>query len=125
MRMPWAWSTRGASRSIAGAIFRHRWCRRFGPHYVFPGTFPTAVGAHRVLRGLIPGKPKNTAAEFVTGDHMPEHWRGGLLANDFRANRTVDVMSSRKTVAATPRARWRPCCLQPSIVPPGGYQDRA
>ncbi|HCU87065.1 MAG TPA: hypothetical protein DGP39_06010, partial [Verrucomicrobiales bacterium] len=36
-----------------------------GPHYVFPGAaFPTAVGAHRVLRGLIPGKPKNTAAEF-------------------------------------------------------------
>jgi len=61
-----------------------------GPHYVFPGAaFPTAVGAHRVLRGLIPGKPKNTAAEFVTGDHMPEHWRGSLLANDFRANRTV------------------------------------
>ena len=61
-----------------------------GPHYVFPGAaFRTAVGAHRVLNGLIPGKPKNTAAEFVTGDHMPENWRGSLLANDFRANRTV------------------------------------
>jgi putative heme-binding domain-containing protein len=61
-----------------------------GPHYVFPGAaYPTAVGAHRVLRGLIRGKPKNTAAEFVTGDHMPENWRGSLLANDFRANRTV------------------------------------
>ena len=42
-----------------------------------------------MLRGLTPGKPKNTAAEFVTGDHMPEEWRGSLLANDFRANRTV------------------------------------
>lgn len=61
-----------------------------GPHYVFPGAaFPTAVGAHRVLHGLIRGKPKNTAAEFVSGDHMPERWRGSLLANDFRANRTV------------------------------------
>ena len=61
-----------------------------GPHYVFPGAaFPSAVGAHRVLRGLIPGKPKNTAAEFVTGKHMPENWQGSLLANDFRANRTV------------------------------------
>jgi putative heme-binding domain-containing protein len=61
-----------------------------GPHFVFPGAaFRTAVGAHRVLNGLIPGKPKNTAAEFVSGEHMPEHWRGSLLANDFRANRTV------------------------------------
>ncbi|MAN37074.1 MAG: hypothetical protein CMI21_05555 [Opitutae bacterium] len=61
-----------------------------GPHFVFPGSaFPSAVGAHRVLRGLIRGKPKNTAAEFVTGGHMPEGWRGSLLANDFRANRTV------------------------------------
>ena len=61
-----------------------------GPHYVFPGSaHPTAVGAHRVLHGLVRGKPKNTAAEFVTGDHMPENWRGSLLANDFRANRTV------------------------------------
>jgi len=61
-----------------------------GPHYVFAGgAFPSAVGAHRVLRGLIPGKPKNTAAEFVTGNHMPKNWQGSLLANDFRANRTV------------------------------------
>jgi putative heme-binding domain-containing protein len=61
-----------------------------GPHYVFPGSaFRTAAGMHRVLDGLIPGKPKNTAAEFVTGRHMPDHWQGSLLANDFRANRTV------------------------------------
>ena len=61
-----------------------------GPHYVFPGAkHPTAVGAHRVLPGLIPGKPKNTAAEFVSGRHMPEEWLGSLLSNDFRANRTV------------------------------------
>ena len=61
-----------------------------GPHYAFPGAaFQTAVGAGRVLAGLIPGKPKNTAAEFVSGRHMPEAWQGSLLANDYRANRTV------------------------------------
>lgn len=61
-----------------------------GPHDVFPGSaFGTAVGAPRVLRGLLPGKPKNTAAEFVSGRHLPAAWQGSLLANDFRANRTV------------------------------------
>ncbi|MFK7845378.1 MAG: PVC-type heme-binding CxxCH protein [Rhodothermales bacterium] len=61
-----------------------------GPHYAFPGAkHPTAVGAHRVLSGLIPGKPKNTAAEFISGRHMPEEWHGSLLANDYRANRMV------------------------------------
>ncbi len=61
-----------------------------GPHYVFPGAaFPTAVGVHRVLPGLVPGKPKNTGAEFVSGRHMPERLLGSLLGNDFRANRTV------------------------------------
>ncbi len=61
-----------------------------GPHDVFPGSaFGTAVGAPRVMRGLIPGKPKNTAAEFMTGRHIPTHWQGSMLGNDFRANRTV------------------------------------
>ncbi len=61
-----------------------------GPHYAFPGAkHPTAVGAHRVLPGLIPGKPKNTAAEFVSGRHMPADWIGTLLSNDYRANRMV------------------------------------
>jgi putative heme-binding domain-containing protein len=61
-----------------------------GPHYVFPGSaFRSAVGVHRVFNGLIPGKPKNTAAEFISGGHMPERWQGSIVANDFRANRTV------------------------------------
>ena len=61
-----------------------------GPHFVFQdAAFRSAVGAARVLPGLIPGKPKNTAAEFLSGRHVPERWRGSLLANDFRANRTV------------------------------------
>ena len=61
-----------------------------GPHYVFPGSaFRSAVGAHRVLDGLIRGKPNNTGGEFVAGRHLPEHWQGSFLGNDFRANRTV------------------------------------
>ncbi|MDW3649797.1 MAG: HEAT repeat domain-containing protein [Bacteroidia bacterium] len=61
-----------------------------GPHYLFPGAaHNTAVGAARVLPGLIPGKPKNTAAEVVYSEQMPEGWQGSLLANDYRANRTV------------------------------------
>ncbi len=61
-----------------------------GPHYTFPGVaFRSAVGAHRVLNGLIRGKPNNTGAEFVSGRHVPKHWRGSMLGNDFRANRTV------------------------------------
>ena len=61
-----------------------------GPHDLFPGSaFATAVNAPRVLRGLVPGKPKNTGAEFMTGRHIPSHWHGSLLGNDFRANRTV------------------------------------
>ena len=75
-----------------------------GPHYVFPGgAYRTAVGAHRVLNGLIPGKPKNTAAEFVSGDHMPENWWGSLLANDFRANRTVRYEIQEKGSGYTAR----------------------
>ena len=61
-----------------------------GPHDLFPGSaFGTAVNAPRVLRGLVPGKPKNTGAEFMTGRHIPSRWHGSLLGNDFRANRTV------------------------------------
>ena len=61
-----------------------------GPHDLFPGSaFGTAVGAPRVLRGLVPGKPKNTGAEFMTGRHIPSRWHGSMLGNDFRANRTV------------------------------------
>ena len=61
-----------------------------GAHYVFPGSaHVSAVGFDRILDGLQSGKPKNTAAEFITGRHLPARWRGSLLANDFRANRTV------------------------------------
>ena len=73
-----------------GRGFGTDWAGGSGPHDVFPGSaFGTAVGAPRVLGGLIPGKPKNTAAEFMSGRHIPTHWQGSMLANDFRANRTV------------------------------------
>ena len=61
-----------------------------GPHYVFPdAAFQSAVGADRVLPGLVRGRPKGTAAEIISGRHMPEAWQGSFLENDFRANRTV------------------------------------
>ena len=60
------------------------------PNYIFPGSaHMTAVGADRILDGLMYGKPKNTSAEFITGSHIRPDWRGDLLANDYRANRTV------------------------------------
>ncbi|MCH8924143.1 MAG: hypothetical protein IIA67_13470, partial [Planctomycetes bacterium] len=44
-----------------------------GPHFVFQdAAFNSAVGAARILTGLIPGKPKNTAAEFLSGRHVPQ-----------------------------------------------------
>ena len=61
-----------------------------GPHYVYPGAaFQSAVGADRILPGLIPGKPKNAGAEFLSGRRIPQRWAGKLASNDFRANRTV------------------------------------
>jgi putative heme-binding domain-containing protein len=59
-----------------------------GINYAFPGaTFLTSPGAERILRGLNPGQPKHSGLEVVSGRHLPESWRGTLVANDFRANR--------------------------------------
>jgi len=83
---PWgfAFDHWGQSFSTDGAGWQ-------GPHYSFAGAaYSKAVGAKETLGGMImTGKPKNTAAEFVSGSHAPDHWQGSLLANDFRANRTV------------------------------------
>ena len=68
-----------------------------GPNYIFPGSAHiSAVGTDRILPGLLSGKPKNTAAEFITGRHMPEQWLGSLIANDYRANRTVRYKITEK-----------------------------
>ena len=61
-----------------------------GPHYTFPGAaFRSAVGAPRTLPGLVPGKPNGTGCEVLSGRHFPAEWRGSIIENDFRANRTV------------------------------------
>lgn len=73
------------------------------PSYVYPGAaHATAVGAERILDGLIKSKPKNTAAEFLNGRHIPESWAGKLMASDFRANRTIlyDLSQSGSSYAA-------------------------
>jgi putative heme-binding domain-containing protein len=86
MTNPWgfAFDYWGQSFSTDGAGWQ-------GPHYCFPGVaYGMAVNVKEMLGGLImTGRPKNTAAEFVSGSHAPDHWQGSLLANDFRANRTV------------------------------------
>ena len=74
-----------------------------GIHYLYPGSaFRTAVGADRILSGLNPGKPKATGAEFISGRHFPESYRGDFILNDFRANRVVryNVEESRSGYAS-------------------------
>lgn len=59
-----------------------------GINYVFPGSvFVTAPGAVRVVQGLNPGSPKHCGLEILSGTHLPESWRGTMVANDFRAHR--------------------------------------
>tara|TARA_R110000751_G_C13793604_1_gene482560 strand:+ start:10103 stop:13651 length:3549 start_codon:yes stop_codon:yes gene_type:complete len=59
-----------------------------GINYAFPGaTFATSPGAERILRGLNPGQAKHCGLEILSGRHLPESWKGSLIAGDFRANR--------------------------------------
>jgi putative heme-binding domain-containing protein len=59
-----------------------------GINYALPGaSYPATPGAVRIMHGLNPGSPKDCGAEFVSGRHLPEEWRGNLLTNDFRGNR--------------------------------------
>ncbi len=59
-----------------------------GINYVVPGaSYPTAVGASRILHGLNPGTPKYCGLEILSGTHLPEDWRGSLITNDFRGHR--------------------------------------
>ena len=87
---------RGAVNPWGHAI--DRWGQSFitdgaggqGPHYTFPGAaFRSAVGAPRTMPGLVLGKPNGTGCEVLSGRHFPEQWRGSIVENDFRANRTV------------------------------------
>jgi putative heme-binding domain-containing protein len=66
-----------------------------GINYCLPGAYyATAPDAVRILRGLNPGSPKDCGAEFASGRHLPEEWRGNLLTNDFRGNRVVRYVIS-------------------------------
>ena len=59
-----------------------------GINYVFPGAvFLASPGEPRRLIGLNPGSPKHCGLEILSGRHLPESWRGTMVANDFRANR--------------------------------------
>ena len=59
-----------------------------GINFVFPrSVFATSPGARRILRGLNPGQPKHCGLEVLSGRHVPDAWRGALLAPDFRGNR--------------------------------------
>jgi putative heme-binding domain-containing protein len=59
-----------------------------GINYVFPGAvFVASPGESRRLIGLNPGSPKHCGLEILSGRHLPENWRGTMVANDFRANR--------------------------------------
>ena len=59
-----------------------------GINYVFPdAAFVAAQNVKRTLRGLNPGEPKHCGLERIDGSHVPESWRGSLIAHDFRGNR--------------------------------------
>jgi putative heme-binding domain-containing protein len=100
MTNPWglAFDYWGQSISTDGAGWQ-------GPHYCFPGVaYWMATNVKETLGGMImTGRPKNTAAEFVSGSHAPDHWQGSLLANDFRANRTVRYEIKEKDSGYTAR----------------------
>src|SRR5262249_45195012 len=50
--------------------------------FFFPAPVPP-----RLLQGLTPHSPKYCGHEILSSRHLPEEWRGNILANDFRAHR--------------------------------------
>ncbi|WP_235299415.1 PVC-type heme-binding CxxCH protein [Portibacter marinus] len=82
---PWgeALNEWGQSFSTDGASYA-------GISYIFPGSaHMQAVGSRRILPGLNTGKPKYTGAAMVYSSNFPGEWKGHLITNDFRANRTI------------------------------------
>jgi putative heme-binding domain-containing protein len=66
-----------------------------GINYALPGaSYPATPDAVRILHGLNPGSPKDCGAEFLSGRHLPDDWRGNLLTNDFRGNRVCRYVIS-------------------------------
>ncbi|MBI1917305.1 MAG: HEAT repeat domain-containing protein [Planctomycetes bacterium] len=106
------WQFRPASRKLE--VFARGWVNAWGHHfdrygqsfvtdgaggeginYVVPGaSYPTAVGASRVLNGLNPGSPKYCGGEVLSGRHLPEAWRGNIITNDFRGHRVCRFVLS-------------------------------
>lgn len=59
-----------------------------GINYAIPGAaYPTAQGIPKIFHGLNPGSPKYCGLAIVSGDQVPEDWRGNLITNDFRGHR--------------------------------------
>ncbi|MGB0327644.1 MAG: PVC-type heme-binding CxxCH protein [Akkermansiaceae bacterium] len=59
-----------------------------GINDIFPrSVFRTSPGARRIVDGLNPGQPKLCGLEVLSGSHMPEKYRGLLIAPDFRGHR--------------------------------------
>jgi len=59
-----------------------------GINFVFPrSVFVTSPGAKRILKGLNPGQPKLCGLEILSGTHVPDDFRGVMIAPDFRGHR--------------------------------------
>jgi len=58
-----------------------------GINHVFPGSAFLISGITPFLSGMNPGSPKHCGLEILSGEHLPEDWRGNYIANDFRAHR--------------------------------------
>lgn len=71
----------GQSFSTDGAFYE-------GINYLFPGAaFMTVHQIPRVVSGLNKGMPKFSGLEILSGNHLPEDWRGTMITNDFRGHR--------------------------------------
>lgn len=74
-----------------------------GMHHSPPGfVFRHAPNADRFMVGMNPGSPKHCGLDILSGDHIPEGWRGDLVSNDFRAHRVCrfKLVRSGSTYAA-------------------------
>ncbi len=90
-----------------------------GINYLFPGSVHrTAKSKSRPIKGLNPGQPKLAGLEILSGRHLPEEWRGNMIAHDFRGHRTARFIISEdgsgyasrrdKDLVSTPHAAFRP-----------------
>jgi putative heme-binding domain-containing protein len=104
------WQFRPETRRLE--VFARGWWNPWGHHFDrwgqsfvtdgagTEGVNPVIVGASytatphesRVLQGLNPGHPKYCGCEILSGRHLPEHWRGNLITNDFRGHRVCRFM---------------------------------